>query len=342
MASTNKLLPCYLVVGEEEVKSKNAVTRIKKYVSSDMAAFDLDEIFYTSETTAFDVVSSCQMFPFGGDRRVVIFYADSKIRKEVSDPIAEYLSNPNPQCTLCIVAKSMDKRSKLYKAIKKLDASAIIDCEPMKKWELPNFVMKLASANGKQINKFTAEELVVRVGESESLLKREVETLCILIGNKPEIDIEDVKTHVAWTADIKPWDVVDAICARNTSRVLELYSRVEKPQQAQIVWLFWIEGRFRELLCAKHCMKDYGSNLGYELTQAYGQTTKTGKKRPYKQDWQLKSHMSFASNFTEKELEDNLKACLECEKGLKGGSDNKDICFTNFLIFITTPTNSHH
>ena len=49
---------------------------------------------------------------------------------------------------MLVVATSLAKNTRLYKAIKKLGDKAIIDCAPKKTWEMPPQVVKMAAAHG--------------------------------------------------------------------------------------------------------------------------------------------------------------------------------------------------
>ena len=85
----------------------------------------------------------------GAEFRLVILTNCDKLPKAMSEPLVEYFANPSPTTVCLVVATTLAKNTRLYKAIKKLGDKAIIDCAPKKTWEMPPQVVKMAAAHGK-------------------------------------------------------------------------------------------------------------------------------------------------------------------------------------------------
>lgn len=69
----------------------------------------------------------------------------------VSEPLVEYLASPSPTTVCLVIADSLAKNTRLYKAIAKIDKKAVIDCFGTKRWELPRRVQQMATQHGKSI-----------------------------------------------------------------------------------------------------------------------------------------------------------------------------------------------
>ena len=154
------LLPAYLIVGADELKRDAAVRRLRSRVPADMADFNLDELDGASLEEPGQLISSAQTMPFCADFRLVIVNGAGQLAKTVSEAVVSYLADPNPQCVLCLVAEKLAKNTRLYKAVAKVGPHSVIDCAPLKRWELPPYVVKLAQKRGLSMDNAAAQELV--------------------------------------------------------------------------------------------------------------------------------------------------------------------------------------
>lgn len=301
------LLSAYLIVGEDELKSRTALTRLKGRLDEGLAAFNLDEHAASGTLEAQAVLISLNTLPVGDGFRLVVIERAERLSKSVSEALVAYLKNPNEGCVLCLVASKLAKNTRLYKAVAAVGRQAIIDCTPKRRWELAPLVQSLARAHGMRMGEAAAGELVGRVGESTTLLDTQVRSLAALKGDAGEITLEDVRAHVARVAEVKPWDFLDALSQRNLPRALELYGLMDNPSEVALTSL--VEGRLRELICARSLdRRGEGGSLATALGRA---------------PWMVKHHLGWSRRFGAGELEQALAACATCERRLKGGLDQK-------------------
>ena len=227
------LLPAYLIVGANELMRNEAVARMKGRLEPGLDVFNLDERAASADLSAGDIVASLNTVPMGAGPRIVLITEADRLPKPVSEAIIEYLKNPNPGCTLCLVSEKLAKNTRLYKALAKVGPHSVVDCAPKKRWELPKTVLKMGSVHGVQIDQDAAEELISRVGESTTMLDTQVKTLASLCRATGRVTRADVEAHVVRTAEVKPWDFLDAVCDRDAARALGLYQLMQKPSKAR-------------------------------------------------------------------------------------------------------------
>ena len=308
MAEKGALLPAYLIVGPDELKRKQAVVRLRARVDGPFAAFNLEELVASGDMDPVEVLASLNTLPMGGDRRVVVIEAAEKLPKAVSEAIVGYLASPNESCTLALVAAMLAKTTRLYKAVAKVGPRSVIDCAAKKGRDLPPYVQKLAAAHGVGISPDAARELVARVGESSTMLDTQLGSLAALLGGSGTLTREFVEANVARVAEVKPWEFLDVLSARDARRALSLYRLLDG---SALGLLSLVTGRLRELVCARS-LAARGSSpaLAGELG---------------KQDWQVRNHVRWARGFAEGELEGLLDACARSERALKSGSDEDEV-----------------
>ncbi len=314
------LLPAYLIVGADELKRDAAVRRLRSRVPADMADFNLDELDGASLEEPGQLISSAQTMPFCADFRLVIVNGAGQLAKPVSEAVVSYLADPNPQCVLCLVAEKLAKNTRLYKAVAKVGPRSVIDCAPLKRWELPPYVAKLAQKRGLSVDNAAAQELVERVGESTVALDNQIATLAQLVGDAGRITLADVEANVAQIAEVSPWAFADAVCERNAPRAMEMLNLMKAPS---LVFLHSVlVGRLRELICAKSLdARGAASGLARELGR---------------QSWQVKNHVRWSRAFGEEELVELLGQAAVCERALKGSQDS-EAAFVRFVLAMASP-----
>lgn len=316
MASA-KLLPAYLLVGPDEVKRDAAIDRlVSRLEASGMATFNLDDRDMTKPQEPDEIIASLCTFPMGSDFRLVILRSCDHLVKAMSEALVSYLAAPSPDTVCLIVADALARNTRLYKAVAKIDAKAVIDCSAKKRWELPAYVQGMASRHGVSISSAAAEELVARAGESTRMLDTQLKKLAAMTGSF-SIELADVERYVVRTAEIKPWDFLDAVSARDVGRALELYRLL--PPKSEVRLLSLLLTRVRELIVAK-ALDERGQ--ARELASTLGV-----------KDWQVKNHVRWSRLFTMDELVDALRCAVDTECALKGSRDS-EIAFTTWFVSI--------
>ena len=305
MATASALLPAYLVVGPDELKRRQTVARLRTHVEGPFGDFNLEELTASPDLLPADVLASLNTLPMGGPLRVVIIVNAGKLSKPVSEAIIEYLKDPNESCTLLLVAESLAKSTRLYKAVAKVGPRSVIECGAPKKRDLAPYVQKLAARHGIGIDFDAAGELVARVGESTTMIDNQLASLAALMGGSGQVTRPFVEQNVARTAEVKPWKFLDRLAERDARRSLELLALLRG--NSAIGLLSLVTGRIRELICAK-ALIGRGDSRG--IASALG-----------KADWQVRGHAKCAQRFCDGELEGLLVECARADRALKSGAD---------------------
>lgn len=305
MAETS-LLPAYLVVGADEYKRSKTMERMRaRLEKSGMADFNLDERDMSKDPEVDDIIASLNTLPMGADFRLVILHGCDRLPRAVSEPLVSYLASPSPTTVCLLIAEKLAKNTRLYKAVAKVGPKAIIDCTPKKAYEMPRQVVAMARAHGRQITLPAAEELVSRAGTDARMLDNELKKLFQMV-KKPQVDVDDVRRLVSRTAEAKPWELLDAVSARNLPKALELLEM--QPANSEVRLYALLIARVRELICAK-ALDARGA--GRSLASTLGL-----------QAWQVKNHSSWARKYAMDELLDALARAADLELALKGSRDS--------------------
>ena len=299
------LLPAYLIVGEDALKRRTVIDRLRARVSAvGNLDFNHDRID-GDHAGPYDVVNACNMLPFDSETRLVEVNHAEKLDKKSSDLIIDYLARPCESTVLALIADKLAKNSRLYKAVAAIGDTAIIDCAPLKHFELIKAVRAMAVGHGFTLTNSASDKLVELVGEDTVRIDVELRKLSLAHKGNDPVNEHEVSMLVAQTAEVKPWEFVDNFAARDIAKCLKTYPHIESSSPYAL--LSMCTSRIRELLCAKSLI-DRGmvSQLAAELSMP---------------PWRVKNHAIWANRFDITELETALSLARDCEKKMKSGTD---------------------
>ena len=131
------------------------------------------------------------------------------------------------------------------------------------------------------------------------MLDNELKKLVEMVGTS--IDLPDIERHIARTAEAKPWDLLNAMSARNMEKTLQLLAL--QPDKSEVRLYMLLVGRLRELIMAKALDR---RGQGRELAAKLGV-----------QSWQVKI-ISTGPATTLEELLRALARAEDLELALKG------------------------
>ena len=313
-AEKNTLLAAYLIVGEDALKRRTAIERLRARLAQEGDLAFNQDAFKGDAATADQIISACNTLPFASDLRLVELTDAEKLSKQGQDALAAYLADPCPTTVLAISATKLAKNTKLYKAVEALGQQAVIPCEPMKRYELVKAVRAMATGHGFAITPTAAEKLVAYVGEDTIHIDTELRKLALAHRSVDPVNEREIEELVAHTAQAKSWELADAFASRNLKLCLQLMPLLES--ETPLTLLSRCVARIRELICAK----SFESAGNHALASELGVP-----------DWRVKNHIMWSRRFSDGELEHMLVTARDCERAMKSGTDAHD-AFNKWLV----------
>lgn len=312
---SQKLLPAYLAVGEDALKRRTVLERLRKRVAEygDLE-FNHDE-FDGDRASGSDIAVACNTLPFASEIRLVEVARAEKLGKQDADVVCAYLAAPNESTVLVLSAEKLAKNTRLYKAVAAIGKTAVIDCAPMKRYELVRALRSMAVGHGITMTESAAEMLVSYVGEDTVRLDSELRKLALAHTGSDPVTQREVEGLVARTSEAKPWELVDAFSARDAKACLRLLSLLTSASPYALIGM--CTNRLRELACAKSLD---ARGEGGQLAATLGVPA-----------WRVKNHLAWARGYSEGELKKAFATARDCERAMKSGTDAQD-AFRDWLF----------
>ena len=217
-----------------------------------------------------------------------------------------------------LVAEKLAKNTRLYKAVAACGKTAVIDCAPLKRYELPRTVRSMAVTHGVTLTEGAAVKLVDLVGEDTVHLDSELKKIALAHRGTDAVNEHEIVDMVSRTAEVKPWEFVDAFAARDVRKCLLYLGRMDSVSPHAL--LAMCTTRLRELVCARS-MADRGNPRGVAAAL----------KAP---DWRVKNHVNWARGFTAAELRRAIISSRDTERAMKSGADPRS-AFLDWVLAVT-------
>ncbi|MDD6650721.1 MAG: DNA polymerase III subunit delta [Eggerthellales bacterium] len=312
----NTFLPAYLTVGDDALKRQAVEARLVKRISA------LGDLSFNSDT--FDgekasgsaIVDACNTMPFASEVRLVTVRNADKLKKADWQPIVDYLKSPNATTVLALYAVSLSKASGLYKAIAALGKNAIIDCSSPKAKDLPALVAGIAKGYGLTLTRGAIELLIEYVGTDTVALDGELKKISLSHRGDDAVNEAEISLMVAHTAEIKPWEFVNALSANNKRRCIYCLNHMESASPYAL--LSSCVSRIRELLITQSLMRRHAVA---SLPDVLGMPA-----------WKVKNHQQWARNFTPAKLRGALVSARDTEQAMKSGAADPDLAFQTWVL----------
>jgi len=318
MADNSKkpLLPAYLIVGEDALKQRTVLERLRTRVAGiGDISFNHDR-FEGESASGDDIVSACNTLPFASEVRLVEVSHADKLRKQAADALTNYLASPSETTVLAVSAQKLPKNTRLYKAIAALGSHAVIDCTPLRPRELEPAIRSMAVGHGFAMTPSAAHTLIELVGEDTVRIDTELRKLATAHTGNDAVTDHEVRMLVAHTAEVKPWDFTNAFAARDLARCLAMMPHLDTTPH---VLIGRCVNQIRELICAKTLdSRGEGARIADELGGP---------------PWRYKNHIRWSRGFAPGELERALISARDCEREMKSGAD-PEIAFKQWLVTV--------
>ena len=339
-------LPFYIMSGNEYFLIRQALTEIKKQfflqggVKEGLIEFngkDTGSNITVNQTegnaaqnvkvSAFfnDIIDEAKTAPmFGKHKLIIVENADGFLVK-YQEKILEYIKNPFSINCLILEVLSIDKRTRLAKAMNGKQG-ILIECDKLfdspAPWEtkkpeydseLTKWIVMHARNYDKIMNLKSAFCLLEKTGNNLAIIDKQLDALSIFVGDRKEISIEDIQMLSGASHREKLYNLLDAIGMKNTVSAVKMTENIFNigmenerksitfdPKSIAITIVISSHKRMKDLWKIIRIL-DKGGNKNDILE-------KTSVKRPF-----VDKMIKQAQNFKEEEMSEKWKYMLEAD-----------------------------
>lgn len=305
----------YLLYGDEAYLKKQYKDKLKNVLvqPDDTMNFTAYE---GKDTNPKEVIDLSETLPFFADRRVILI-ENSGFFKGSCEELAEYMAQVPDTTLFLFVEEEVDKRSKLYKAVK--SAGKIVEFTTQTEELLTRWILARLKKEGKNITGSVMQLFLSKTGNDMGNIDRELEKLICYCMDKNVIEAADVEAVTTEQTTNKIFDMVNAIAEHNQKKALDLYYDLLTLKEPSMRIMFLISRQFQILLNIKDMAgKGFDNNT---MAQKAGIPP-----------FAVRRNVTQAKGFTMQQLKQAIRDGVDFEEAVKTGRMNDQMAVELFLM----------
>ncbi len=292
---------------------------------------------------------------FLGDERVASAQAVTESLGDLAEELKHFAWSRNSGIRLLISAGKVDKRKTFFKTLDKIGS-----VETFAGWSADDrdwaeraevAAQTAVRERKKEISQEALAELVNRVGPNPRQLENEVEKLCLFVGERKEIEADDVDSVCIQNKTARAFALGDALGDRDLPRLLrrldeELWEVKFDSKKSEIGLLYGLIAKVRAMLLLKEMLREgwIKPEMDYNRFKAQLQHVPPDKlpgDRRYNSlalnPYVLYKALPQIKRYAEAELIRAMDLLLRCNQRLVSSGLDETLVLQQTLVQIITP-----
>jgi len=194
-------------------------------------------------------------------KKIFIIRDPQKIKGKASIDLANFCKNPVADCVTVFLNDDWAIKSSF---LRKVELNAIqVDVQTPFANDLKKWTKFLIKKRGKTASIHVENTLIELAGDSLAHLDNEIEKICLIIGTRSAIEIEDVERFSGWERDRQRWEFLLALGEKKYSRAISLGRNLITKSESMISLIIPITALFQEMLFHKMQNGTFNTYRGY-------------------------------------------------------------------------------
>ncbi|MDB5277604.1 MAG: holA [Ferruginibacter sp.] len=225
--------PVYWLEGEEDYYIDKIMNYAEHHLLPESeAGFNLS-VFYGKDANWSDIVNACMRYPMFAEKQVVLL-KEAQQMKDI-DKLENYIEHPLAS-TIFVVSykeKTLDKRTKLYKTIKK--DGEVFTSEKIKEYKLVEWVTEYIKAQDFSMSQKGVLLLVDHLGNDLNRIVNELEKITVNLGQRKTITEDDIEKYVGVSKEYNAFELQAAMSKKDLAKAIRIIQYFEgNPKAAPI------------------------------------------------------------------------------------------------------------
>ncbi len=216
-----KLSPIYFLMGEESYY----IDEISKFIESSILTEEEkgfnQMVLYGRDVSVEDIVGQAKRYPMMAEHQVVIVKEAQDLSRTI-EKLVDYVEQPQPTTILVInyKYKTIDKRKKLYKALKK--GGVIFESKKLYDNQIADWIRRVLSGHNYTISPKAAQMLAEFLGTDLSKIANELDKLKIILPEGTQITPEHIEQNIGISKDYNNFELQKAVGAKDVLKANQI------------------------------------------------------------------------------------------------------------------------
>ena len=246
----------YLFYGEEAYLKQVYKKRMKEALLPDGDEMNFT-FFEGKKTEPQEVIQMAQTMPFFAERRV-IFLENTGFFKGQCESLPEYLSQLPEYLCMIFIEEEVDKRSRMYKAVKK--SGRIVEFAKQDSDMLIRWIFGILNKEQKKITRNDMELFLTKTGTDMGNIEKELEKLLCYVLERDVITRADIEAVCTSQVSNHIFDMLRAVTEKKQQRALDLYYDLLALKEPPMRILYLLARQFNGILQVKESLMRGNAN----------------------------------------------------------------------------------
>lgn len=317
---TGQFKSVYLLYGPEAYLKKQYKNRLTKAILPEGDTMNYS--YYEGKNVNIpEIIDLAETMPFLAEHRLIVI-EDSGLFKSASPELADYIRTMPDTVIFIFVEKEVDKRSRLYKAVR--EKGRVTDMGFQDEKTLFLWIASAVRRENKKIRQSTIQHLISKAGTDMENLEKEMEKLFSYTAFRDEITDQDVDDVCTTQITNRIFDMVDAVAKKQQKKALDYYYDLTALKEPPLKILALLTRQFRILLEVRDLVR---KGMGRK------QIAQEAGLHPYVAG----KCMDQSRGFTGQQLREILEDAAELEEASKTGRLDPSLCVEIFIVKYSAP-----
>ena len=227
--------PIYFLMGDESFFIDAISDYIQANVLEDHEKDFNQTIVYGKDTSVDDIIAMAKRFPMMAEYQVVIVKEAQELSRTIEN-LVEYALNPLPSTllVLCYKYKSLDKRKKLGKTIKK--TGVLFESKKLYENKVGDWISKIMSSRGYQMDPKAIQMLVEFLGTDLSKINNELKKLQVILPKGTAITPDSIEKNIGISKDFNVFELTKALGNKDKIKAHKICNYfIQNPKEKPLV-----------------------------------------------------------------------------------------------------------
>lgn len=308
----------YLLYGEEGYLIRYYRDKLVYGILKDSPEGNVNYHYYEDEdATENNIADQAQMLPFFSDNMLIVVRNSGLFRR--SGSLADKLKDMPESTIIIFLERDVDKRNALYKYVKA--SGTVAELMHRSDNELVTWVASYLKKGDCLITGRAARLLISKAGVDMQQLAGEMEKLIAYVGERKQIDVDDVEAVTTTTLSSRIFVMMDNIVSGNSRKALELYKDLLVLKENPMAIM---------ALLTRHY------NILMQIKEMQGETDAGIAKRLGIPSFAVRKYKSQASAYNRYRLKKLVAECVATEESIKEGRISSQVGIEVLIIRFST------
>ncbi|MFP4081282.1 MAG: DNA polymerase III subunit delta [Candidatus Aminicenantes bacterium] len=260
----NTAASCYFFYGEETFLAYQFIQELKEsLISADVQDYNVER-FDLQEHTWMEIIDLARTVPFFlSSRRIILVEAAKGKGESLSSSekkiLKDYFSSPSTQTVMVIIfSGKIRKNSSLFKFFTSLPGSLVFmkELRPLRERALFAWMDRKLNSLEKTASVEAKERVKELAGNDLRRVNNELEKLVTFIGEKKEIELDDVNQVSGWVKTFFEWEMSESLERADFNQAVMVLNNLFKEGTRPEFIVGIITRFFRDIFLAKLWLKE--------------------------------------------------------------------------------------